>query len=430
MPITDVLMGLGGFNVTLDPSTPTEIRDIWEIETSANHQQHVYVTAGKVLPADFCTLSSADLAANVLANSLFTGRIDHLTRGGPGEPFTIQGPSILAWMGDANGKGQPISGTASGAPASLLSRIGSNVLAALPASNAGFDVSLHWTSASIGVTVTDDVDEEASQRSNLDRLRVLGGNAAGTVPLAVEYYAAPDGTLHLFNHGDYSWFRGDSRFIIGPGLVQDEHDNSSGTTPVYRIVQGDIKVDEDWSDWAGRINSRDTAGNSQQYARGGPRTFDGVHTTQSPSVWLSQIQGSVGADELTFQAANLAVTQYTTKYRYTITLDPADALRFVSEVSAGARIYVYDPNRAQSDTATSIMVNGRQTGCILLRVDSMTYPLADGLDGLHLTVVRTSDGSLTAADLTTYIDQSREPRTVQIQVGERARTVTGIVRGT
>jgi hypothetical protein len=413
MPLTLTFMGLGGFQLQLVPETPDELRQVF-LPTSSHFHDTVIVTPTRLLDDVGKVVSKTSYNNALLSQSRFTGRIDFVRRAGPNEALQISGPSLLAWLGDQNQKGAPAFTGPVGSPGSVAGRIGT-MMTGSPGATNGITAS---SIASGPGTITDDIDTATSIRDNLERLRLLS-----TSP--TEYVVHPNGLLETFDQVDtHLHVAGDSKFLVGPNLQREEQHGLNLT-----ILPADLTVDEDWSDLCTDIAAIDQFGNQSDVVDSARalKSLDG--SAQARIAVKFSDDGTTdptGADIPQKGTALLADT-YCTKYRYTIALDAMDSSTWLQGVEPGANIYVYDPLRDQTDSANPVLANGHEIGAALVQVTAQTLPIVPGM-GVY--AIRTSDASYKVADLSTFVDYRREPQRCTLEMGTRARTLTGVVSPT
>lgn len=372
MSVTEHLMRLGSWNLSLIPEAPKSVRQAVDLF------DHVVITASPVTPV------SSD--ANMLASSIYTGVI--LER----DEFTLAGCSPLWWLGTDEGVGPFPVGVGGNEFETRTTAVGvdkvgtwdtSGITAPLGTILAyAFDVPINditlGTVNGAGLTsIVASGPITGTFRELLDFLCGLAG---------AEYRMKPNFTLDVASAANL--------FVATPTVVVTRKDGGpDGSRQGVRGPNLSIKN-------SGRSITTHVRVYTDPLTVG---SADAVSFPKAPSNsnatfirrTTSTDPGAVGSN-LNAVATSLLNLYSTT--RDTITLDSAEyaVTRFVTP---GDTVYAYDPQAGLNDTANQITYRGETISPIKLRLKSVTWPIEQGM-GVYL---RQTGATPSYVDLTQWV---------------------------
>lgn len=341
--------GLGSFSIEFRPGTQHIL---------GPHVTRTSLVAGgptENFKKDTLVITGADLGtasrAEVLAASIFSGRIDRFrlpvrSVGG----WSFSGPTILAWIGNADSPSVGTVGIYDDATLeTLASLLGSYVSAQLNFLTQTTEASTPSGSLGIDLNGYDTVRDQINQA-------VLAKGA--------EYRCTPQGVLRFAGRGDDSVFR-ETPVVI---LTAYPTVNRDGDLWAFQI---DGEVEYDYGPEANQVLSHNGDGVTLVDSEddGGARYGYGFNGTNDAEQDVAI--GSTGV----WQAADLATQLQDTfcrKNRMNLQVD-ADSL--ASYVNAGDHLWVHAPEAFLSDDAENINFAGEETHPIKLRTSSITCPV-------------------------------------------------------
>lgn len=395
--IRDLFMSTGAWNVTLRADTPMSVRNaLGEKDTVIFMPGRIAGTAGG---------ASQVSAADMLALSMFTGRLDRQTMAPFGERCLMSGPSIVAWMGDSSGKGPYYGPGYSGSTTMGIRLIAYFVTVAYTGG-----ITLGSTT---GISANNFTDTAVAYG---ETVRTAFDRWCGLTTVPTQWKVSPAGVMDFTPSGTYTIFNGDSKVLVGRGLKAERRSD------LTVIPFESLTVETDYSESTTNVWATDGAGNYEVSAGAATagKTFDGVHT---PVInVMDRLSTNPTTADLQLYADHRAADVYVPRSRYQMTL-PADAL-LADVLDPGGRFYLWDPILNQTGSAT-IIANGKQIQPTLLRCTGISYPVTKGM-GVYGWAHWTNSGAF--VDLSPWIDYDAEPRATTVDVGPPPSGLTRNVR--
>lgn len=380
MSITERLMGVGAWSLSLSVDTPRVIMD--QLDVRRYGFGHIVVT-----PTPIPIESISDTAALALA------RYVGVFRKQPSD-YEMAGAGLAAWVADEDGKGPAYVGslsTASGTFAQWVAMLRPSQLAAGITST----ISGAFTKTFYRTGLREPLDEVCSYFGAEWRVNNRLGFDIGT-PGALFNLAAKAVIVRKAGDG------GRDFNIVG--------------------VVGDLAVTRDVEDWTRRV-----------------AYFTG--TEESPTTSIAD--GAVAEIDVPYRGPNgaaismdrliesfttpvaagpsLAAAQYgrfkDTRQEITLSTQEYDIGR---DVAVGDNLYVYDPQRGMQDLGTSITYRGRVIYPETIRCVGLTWPIRRGMGVYFRVYVRVSSAWVVKwIDLTQFVVWENSSTTVE--VGEKPR---------
>lgn len=388
--VTEVLMGCGSFEIDLDPATPRSI--VEGLKTFST----ISVTAGRD--------SSLDEAA-VLDLAMFSG----VLRRRSNNLCTISGPSVLAWIGDEDGKGPTLIGTYDGSDPGGANALIDDIF------NDGAFAKFRTNNITLGTNglptttlwaATDTIWPLDVLRPWLDNICQFTG---------WQYRMNPDRTFDIAEAGEL--FTTTPTLLVVPSWLAE-----SPTDVSYRVVAGTIRATNSNDNYATGVRldatpypgSADVASGAPSMP-GDPGGTDAVinKLLDSSNDFDSFAEGDAAADvEL--------LERFSTENLIDVTL-PLDDPK--AHVEPGDSIYVYDPLQGlQLPTITQVFALGQVMFPIVVDVKEMTWPVCEGM-GVYAIQNDTGD----VVDLTDFVQWGTGD--TSLRVGARWPTLAEVVNG-
>jgi hypothetical protein len=357
--VTEVLMACGSWELNLDPASPRSI--VENIPTWST----ICVTPGR------CDgLSRSEVLAQATYSGILRSRTDNLC--------TLRGPSILAWLGDEDGKGpQPsiaIDGTTSAQDMIsdlFTSSFGVFVNGIALGTYSSLSASPVWAAA----TGTE------SSRTFLDRVsRFLGW----------KYRVNADGTFDICDD--------DSLFQTTPSVVVlADHFGEPISDVIRLVVAGKIRASASDDDYVTDIAILDGTYVGTASVGSSPYNFDFTATINQASIDKTITTTDLGSNaNADAQAALEIVTNYATKNFIDVSIRLDDPR---TRIQPGDSLYVYDPLQGLFLAAgTQLDIMGQVIFPVTVDVSEMTWPITEGM-GVYALL----QGSTTVWDLSEYV---------------------------
>lgn len=371
MTITRRLMKPGQFSVSLKPGTPKSVMK------AIDKFDHVVITRNRLLPID------AYSDANVLAQSLYTGVIEELSRTGN----SLAGFDLSYWLGTPDGRGDLLDTAVSRTSGTLQDWIGDLRPASLSAG----------TVTNTGTNLTNTY-QWMTRREAIDAVcRSVGAewrvNPNGTLDAAAPatlFTATPEIVITRHPQGNDGAFRGIEVGAIGTS-------ESVATYVTKAIVVGDGLVSAEAS---GSTSYKDLLNGNVVF-----ESFVSAPSDAAPSAVATAILAERNSvrRELTLSSRSYNVTRF---------------------VEPGDWVYAWDEQGDLVDQANQITYNGRLISPIALRVYSVTFPLEEGM-GVY---VRRSGATPVYTDVTDWVEW--ESGDVRWEVGATALPSVQLAKGT
>jgi hypothetical protein len=383
--VTDRLMGIGAWRLTLRPDTPRTVLDIINIVNRGF--SHIVITPA---PVEYRELSDA----SILSLARYTG----VYRKQDSE-YVMSGPGLGMWLIDENGKGSAyVTGvsTATGA----------------------------W-SEWIGVITPSTL--------------VLGTNGTYAGNFAKAYPRVMLGTVSKEVLGFFN-----AEYDITPNFVINYGDLSSGlfrNTPIAMIVRnaadagrdthvagihGSIDLERDLEGWVRRVNyyTGTDASPTISQANGGVAPIDVIYRAPDGSAAIMDKSIDNFNPTPTVAGSTLAARDYTlnASARSNLTLS-SDEYDIGATVNVGDNLYVYDPLRGIVDTTVQVQYRGGTINPATIRCVGLTWPIKRGM-GVYLrywTKTAVPSWVLNYLDLTPYVVWE-DRGTTTVEVGSKPRS--------
>ena len=371
MAVTEVLMGLGSWSVTLSEETPREVLD------RLGFFGHVAIVAGRINAAEY----NDELLTMARYVGVLTGReLD--------QRKTIKGQGMAVWLGDSDDKGEVLE-----TPIEIIGQTFPNAIRAILS---GSTAVVEGTLYSAPGTYTGR-HQWVSKRKAIDYIcstkdcdwRVNGNATLDAGPSANLFKTTP--TCVIARHG-----------AAGPDMA-------------LTGLPGDMALARDVEDWTSRVvllaegegASVATAGvnilsNPYEDLRGHPvkrtRLVSESGTATGNAAARAQLQ--LNRFSGTRNAMRLSAKDYDIRGSFVV----------------GDWVWVYDPDAALYDTTNEVQYRGQRINPIRLRAVETSWPVAEGMTVAH----RHQDG--TWHDLTPYVVW--ESGATSVVVGELNRSLT------
>lgn len=370
MSVTEHLMRLGQWDLTLIPETPKSIR------LAVDLFDHVVITAAPIVPL------SGVSDANILSAAIYTGVIVEK------DEYTLSGFSPLWWLGTDEGVGPPPYGDGGGGVFTVLEPVGftftgtwttngSQTLAAILAANAlggaVNGVTVGTVNGSGLVNVNGSGPVTGTWRELLDFLCGLAG---------AEYRMRPNFTYDVASAANL--------FVSTPTVVVTRKDG--GPDGNRRGVRGpNLSIKSSGRSITTHVRAySDPTTIGQADAGTLPKGPDNAN-----AYFVRRTTSTDSGSNVDTVATNLLNLYSTT--RDEITLDSAEyaVTRFVVP---GDTVYVYDPQAGLFDTANQITYRGETITPIKVRLKQVTWGIETGM-GVYLR----QTGTPTYVDLTPWV---------------------------
>jgi hypothetical protein len=373
--VTEVLMACGHWELDLDQAAPRSI--VENIPTWST----VCITPGR------CDgLSRAEVLAQATYSGVLRGRSDNLCK--------LWGPSILAWLGDEDGKG-PIPGTGSASGAVSAQQM---VIDLLTFSN-GLTLGTYSSLSASAIWASTTGFE--SSRTFLDRVsRVLNW----------EYRVNADRTVDISDDG--------SIFQTTPSvLVLPDHWGEPISDVIRLVVAGKIRATAHDDDYATTVWVLDDTYSGSASVGSYPDDFAGGTASIVKFVDSTDLGSNANAS---VQANTELLTNYATKNLIDISISLDDPRQ---RICPGDSIYVYDPLQGLFLTAgTQLDIMGQVIFPITVDVSEMTWPVTEGM-GVYVIL----NGTSTVWDLSEYVLWGSGD--CNLKVGAKWPTMREVVQG-
>lgn len=385
--ITESLMALGSWDLTLDGLEEDTKAGAWQFETVCFCPQPV----------------AAPTASTVFAASVFSGRVDWTDPGEPGQPFRAGGPSILAHLGDSGNKGPYL--TAAAAP------VGTTLGAVLISGNV-FGTAARVAGLTLGNTtglsannLNDEVRDAPSSLTELHRLCQL-------TTVRTEYRCRPDRVVDFAASNTSNVFRTTPQVVITRyGPTGGEKDGS-----FYGYRASPLRKKVDWSDWAETVEGSNVATGYSASRGSGLTCVDG-----STGIQVRKDIGDGNTTTTDIGQAGAAAFNHTYIARYQWTVE-VEAYCFPEHCIVGDRVYVHDQHIGAVDGANQIAFGGATIFPQKVRVTGYQYPVKEGW---AVYLVRTASGTSAVVDLTPNV--MWETGKTKLNIDDRPMTMRSYV---
>ena len=376
-------MACGNFELNLDPSSPRSI--VENIPTWST----ICITPGR------CDgLSRAEVLAQATYSGILRSRTDNLC--------TLRGPSIMAWLGDEDGKGPTytrgdVDGTTSGQD--MIDTLFGPTIAYTNGLTLGTYSSLPATPVWADY-INGGTDQEVP-RVFMDRIcRCLNW----------QYRVNADGTVDFSDDG--------SIFTSGSVVVLADHLGEPISDVIRVVVSGKVRATASDDDFANMVYVYDgTYGGFGTFIGTDPKGFD----PSSEAYIAKHISGTdVGSDaNAEAQASVELLTNYATKNLIDVSIRLDDPR---TRICPGDTIYVYDPLQGLYSLGTQLDIMGQVIFPITVDVSEMTWPITEGM-GVYALL----QGTTTVWDLSEYVLWGSGD--TNLKVGAKWPTLREVVQG-
>lgn len=377
--VTEVLMGCGSFTLNLDPATPRSI--VEELPTWSTVC---------VIPGNEVGLDRAEVLSVAQFSGILRRRTDNLC--------TLMGPSITAWVGDEDGKGDGAYNAVNGLTSAQAMVV--DLFSSVDGVN-GIELDDYSSLPATPVWAAR-IDHTEVPRVFLDRVCRF---------LDWQYRVKPDGTIDIGTRG--------SLFTTTPTLLVVPRWFAEGPTDVsYRVVAGDIRATASDDDYATTVIVYDgTYGGFSTSLGGEPDGFQPGYEAYIEKRVEGVDLGSTGDAE--DQANADLFYNYGTKNLIDLSL-PLDDPR--AHVEPGDSIYVYDPLQGLVLTGNQVFALGQHLSPIEVDVAEMTYPISEGSG---VKIIHNTTGEV--IDVTEFVLWGSGD--ASLRVGARWPTLAEVVNG-
>lgn len=389
--VTEGLMTIGAFELNLDrASTPRST--VGELSTWST----ICVTPGRLDGMDRDTLYSL---------ARFSGRLQRRSD----DLCTLAGPSILAWLGDDEGKGPwintALNGATSGAHDMIddLFNLGGSAyyrVNGLTLGTNNLPATAVWASSTTAIPVN-------LTRVWLDELcRFLGWY----------YRCNADGSIDIDDST--------ALFVSSPTMiVVPQWWSESPSDPSFRVVAGDIKAVNSNDHYVSDLQIHGGAYEGQTGVAYGTEPYAFGHEGADQGIIWKNIQNDT--DFTSYAAADAAadkemLANWSTENLIDISVRLDDPK---THVEPGDAIYVCDPRQGLILPGLyEVNVLGQVLWPILVNVHEMTWPIVDGMG-----VYAVDNATAEVIDLTDHVLWGDGP--VNLKVGARWPTPSEVVSG-
>ncbi|MEU8040862.1 hypothetical protein [Streptosporangium sp. NPDC049078] len=371
MAVTEVLMGLGSWSVTLSEETPREILD------RLGFFGHIAIVAGRINAAEY----NDELLTMARYVGVLTGReLD--------QRKVIKGQSMAVWLGDSDDKGEVLE-----SPVEIIGQTFPNAIRAILGSSTAV---VEGTLYSAPGTYTGR-HQWVSKRKAIDYIcstkdcdwRVNGNATLDAGPSANMFRTTP--TCVIARHG-----------AAGPDMT-------------VTGLPGDMALARDVEDWTSRVVLL-------AEGEGASVATAGVNIITNPYL---DLRGS--AVKRTRLVSESGTATGNAQARAQLQLNRFSGTRNAMRLSAkdydirgsfvpGDWVWVYDPDAGLYDTGNEIQYRGQRINPIRLRAVEASWPVAEGMTVAY----RHQDGAW--LDLTPYMVW--ESGATSVVVGELNRALT------
>lgn len=368
--ITEQVMALGDWSVTLRPDTPASVRERISIPYS-----HLVVTAAWV------DIENAGLDdAGILAAARYTGVALR-----PGPQLNLGGQGLAWWFADADN--QP------------WARAMGSHNAVTWASAYSLPIFERFTAGSIaaGGSFTTPVQFYTSRRDRVDQIATAAGH---------EWRVNPNLT---FDAGTVADLYGTAPAVIlvdaaparGPGLVG---------------LEASFTVEEDWEQWGSAVQIFTQAG----------ATLDNVVMAGSPS--------ATPTGQALYRELGIDVPDVPRGFEQIVANDLIEVLNvprqevavrvpdrsLVDHVNCGDLVYVYDELQGLRDFANQVQHGGRTIWPKIMRATRLSWPVRSGM-GVYWRTWEAGAAAPYWADLTPYVQWEDGDAQLDLVQGDAAR---------
>ncbi|MFI7470504.1 hypothetical protein [Nonomuraea sp. NPDC049646] len=378
MAVTETLMGLGSWSITLAEETPKDLLD------RLSFFGHVAVQPGRLDPAQY--------RDNLLTSSRYVGV---LTVRDFAETKKVGGQGMAVWLGDSDDKGEvfetPLTITGKTFANSIRDILGSGtaVIEGTLYSAAGTYTGTHiWQSRRKAV-------DYVCQLFNCE-WRVNGPATLDAGPATSLFQATP--TNIILRKGSEGR---DLNMVALPGDMSLARDVQDWSDRVVLIAEGEGQ--------ATATASANIASNPYLDLRGQPVKRTRLISESGTSTGNAQARAQLQLNRFsgTRNALRLSTSDYDLR---------AVASDVRGTVNVGDWVWVWDPDAGVFDTSTEITFRGQRLNPLKLRVVEASWPVAEGMTVAY----RAQDG--TWWDLTPYVRW--ETGSTSLTVGELGRSLT------
>lgn len=376
MPVHDVLMGLGELSVTLKATAPTALRE--RIVPGG----HIVVTPAPVARVD-PSMARATLFGLSRFSSIVMRRENQMR--------TFTGPSVLAWLGDADGKGDynhggyPPGDNWEDAVTAVWGGLGDNGIS-LGTFHTPETVVMQESLGGIA-----NATPPESIRDWLDRVRIAVG---------MEFRVTPAG---VFDSGSI----GSALFRTDP-VVVITRDGDGLDIPYYALRATDLDAVYSIEDFASHSWVSNSTG-LLDYATSGhtyPQNFTGsASAVMASNTQVDHSDAFAAGIHAAVEAATNFVPRTEISVKCAMNNDPGGLM------VPGDYVYVYDVECGLVDTANEIQSLGRMLHPVKTRLLGLRYSIVEGMGVAYIS----GDGNNTIIDLSEFVEF--ETGDMELEVG-------------
>lgn len=361
---------LGGFSVRFKPGTESKLLGPHVAETTDGNgiirrggrvenwgQDSIYFTPTRL---------ANPTAASVKASALFAGRCDKFAFGVEGNPWTLSGTSILAWMGTADGISPGLRTTYTAA-APYTGTLADYLLAQVVAVyHGGLDydaTTVTATALNVAINGNDSLREQVIQLTQVAE---------------AEFFCHPSGTVEWQDKNDTAGtvFTWTPTVIFGDGIQSGREAGMVG-------YQSALSPTFDFTNQAATVRMTNSAGTSGSSFRHSPTLrYPRLYGGASASASFSEPVKFLGADDETFDqyAGTGPFTKLDAEYlRRDMVPCEVDAPMIRRECKPGDWVYLISERTGIIDTANAVNYGGRTLVPQKRRVTGLDYPITEGM---------------------------------------------------
>lgn len=335
MSVTEVLRGLGSWNLQLSDKTPREVLD------ALKYYGHIAIHTGRV---DYRVMGDA-----ALTSSRYTGVLRSKV---VGDVTTIGGPGMAMWLGDEDYKGDvyETAKTFTNTP------FQETIRQLLPASGSVtegtiFNLDKDYTGSFKFVTPREAIDYVCE---TLGADWIVRGDATLDAGLEGDLFRVEPQAMLIRRQGGV-----DMRMKALRGFMETEQDVEDFTTRVLLLAEGEgestatATADID----PGKNPYRDINGNPVKFTRIVSETAtESTNAEARAQLQLNRFSG-------TRDAISLSTAEYDLK----------------GDVAVGDYIWVYDPDLGLIDETNEVIFRGKRYNPVKLRLTEITWPIGKNM---------------------------------------------------
>lgn len=352
--------------------------------------------------------------AEVLANALWSGKATRFTPGGKGKGWRLEGPSILAWMGDDDSpsKGPCINFDGQTAYPSTLGVYLLATIGGTASENGGLT---HSTSGLSANALNCDISEADSLRDRINKLLPLTDTPS-------EYRIDPDGELVFSARGDGGAYRVDPVVFFGP----DVPNSREGAKVGYGAA---VSASYDYGTEANILLFYDSSGThiANGVMSGTEREIHTFKGTDAANDYIRKALVNDLASDMSSAARN-DILKYQYDRRSTIKLSVPSG-RVKQDVVCGDWVFVDAPECWIANYSAGQLFGGKERYPMALRTTTMEWPITQDMGVYVIHNATAYLGTDATQDLRPFIEFEAGPTTIGLTRGKPV-TIRNVVKGT